>query len=306
MLNCGRTILSVLTCIIATTSIGAQTQIPNGDLEDWMLISGTGNFRNYEEPTGGWSSGNGAIHIAMNTDPLTTKVTDAVSGMYAAKLTSGKIFNLLASGSLFTGTFSLNISNPESSAKRGIPFTDRPLRFKGWYKYQSVDGDSGTLYATLSKWDGSKRVVIGEARRMQYTSLENWTEFDLEFAYLSGDTPDTIAVVFASSANGANLVGSVGSTMYVDNLSLVYSPTNVNDADVTSPLATFYATTNTLNVNASSLVSIVVVDACGNSVMKTHAMHSIINMDVLASGVYGVCIVNTDGSVQRMLCTIAH
>jgi hypothetical protein len=45
----------------------------------------------------------------------------------------------------------------------------------------------------------------------------------LPFTYYLPDTPDTISVVFASSAGGGSMVGHVGSTLYIDNINLSYT-----------------------------------------------------------------------------------
>ncbi|MEN8251650.1 MAG: PCMD domain-containing protein, partial [Bacteroidota bacterium] len=52
--------------------------------------------------------------------------------------------------------------------------------------------------------------------------VEEYTYFDLEVVYFMSEMPDTIDMVFAASAGGEYFVGGVGSTLYVDNLSLVF------------------------------------------------------------------------------------
>lgn len=220
----------ILLVMLSVATGAAQDALVNLDFEEWNTFKGQGLFRDYEEPKG-WTSGNGVVHIAPNTDPLTTKSTDAYSGQYCVKMTTAKIFNQIAAGSCFTGRFELNLADPVKSARRGIPYTQRPSIFEGRYRYRSVDGDSATIYATLSRWDASQqcRVVIGEARRVHYTTVAEWTRFEIPFTYVSAEQPDTISVVFASSAGGDNFVGSVGSTLWIDAVHIGL-PTSVSQA----------------------------------------------------------------------------
>ena len=196
----------------------SQITLPNMDFENWTSYSGGA----YEEPSGGvWATAN---RIALLGMPVTTeKTTDAFSGTYAAKMTTKKYVGMTLTGSLATGVFDENLT-PPANMKLGQPFTGRPIRFTGYYKYINNAGDSCAIYATLSKWNGSAREVVGKAN-LQNTSntVSTYTKFDLPFVYNSSDIPDTISMVFASSAGGAQMLGNDGSTLFVDNINLEYT-----------------------------------------------------------------------------------
>lgn len=81
----------LIALLLTVSSLGAQ-QVPNGSFEEWITTEGSGQYKTYEEPAGGWSSGNGAIHIAAGSNPVCEKTTDAHSGSYAAKLVTQKNF----------------------------------------------------------------------------------------------------------------------------------------------------------------------------------------------------------------------
>lgn len=227
-----RAVLTVL--MLACSTVIAQQQIPNGDLEEWTMFSGSGTFKDYEEPSGGWTSGNGVIHVAPGTDPVLEKSTDRISGDFGAKLVTRRIFGQIASGSLYTGKFQLNLGDPAKSAKRGVPFSARPLNLRFWYRYQPQGSDSATMYAILSRWNGTERETIAEARLFRYGPQSEWTEAIVPFAYESEEVPDTIAVVFAASAGGEFFRGDVGSTLYVDNISMIYDPVSVQEDHITT------------------------------------------------------------------------
>lgn len=216
-------------CLMVASQVLAQ-QMPNGDFEEWTLVKGSGLYKDYEEPSGGvWSSGNGVIHVAAGTDPVAEKTTDAHHGSFAAKLTTRKIFGQIASGSLFTGSFSLNLAKPVESARLGVPFTAVPRSFHGWFKYLPAGGDSASLYVRLWRWNDTtkQRVLVAEAYVVKRTRTEEWTEFTVPFQVMEpGAVPDTAAMVFSSSAGGGNFKGDEGSVLFVDDVALSYESTS--------------------------------------------------------------------------------
>ena len=201
----------------ASQAIVAQT-LPNMDLEQWT------NHTYYDQPAGGvWATANAIVDLLPAViPPTTTKSTDAHGGQYSAKMESKiwPVANILMSGTLATGVFNNQSSTTGNALKRGTPYTARPTTFSGWYKYTSVAQDSCILYAWLTKWNGSARDTVGIALMKEYNTVSTWTEFVLPFVYHSNDTPDSISSVFTSSANGENLQGQAGSSLWVDDLAL--------------------------------------------------------------------------------------
>ncbi|GMV52821.1 MAG: hypothetical protein D8M52_00145 [Chlorobi bacterium] len=284
----------LIALLLTVSSLGAQ-QVPNGSFEEWITTEGSGQYKTYEEPAGGWSSGNGAIHIAAGSNPVCEKTTDAHSGSYAAKLVTQKIFGQVASGSLFTGTFQLNLANPAESARRGIPFTEKPTAFTAWYKYAPQQNDSATLYAILSRWDGSKRVAIAEARKKEFSEVQEWTKLTVPFVYYSGEQPDTIAVVFAASAGGEFFKGAEGSTLYVDDVVLVYgSSVQAGDSRTGHTIGDIEEFRNRLG----TFSEVVVFDVRGRQVTLVRNTKSIIP-DELHPGAYIVQVNSERGLVCR-------
>jgi hypothetical protein len=205
----------------------AQDTLPNTNFENWITYGGGA----YQQPAGGndsvWTTAN---KIALLGMPVTTvQTTDAESGTYAAEITTKSYVGMILSGTLATGYFNSSLT-PPANLQLGKPFTGRPTSFTGWYKYVDNAGDSCAIYAILSKWNGSSREKVGEAKlsnAKDTVTVSIYTQFNLPFTYYSTDTPDTISVVFASSAGGGSMVGHVGSTLYIDNINLVY-PSGIN------------------------------------------------------------------------------
>lgn len=221
--------LFLCVCLYST----AQTTLDNLDLENWA----ESNSERYEEPDGPWATANFAVDLEPLPPPTNPveKTTDAYSGQYAAKMESLTIFFTFTSGALWTGDFQLDIANPTDSPKFGVPFTGTPERFQCHYKYLPMNGDSMDIYSTLFKWNTStnQRDTIAHCQLRSTQTVSNYTLLDMEFDYkMENVEPDTIQVVFTSSAAGFNFEGELNSQLYVDEVKLVNS---VGIIDVLSP-----------------------------------------------------------------------
>ena len=202
-------------------TIGSNV-LPTMDMETWIA---TPNYENLF-PHGVWASANKVADLNPDIYPvLLFKTDDAYSGDYAAKMVTNEAIGMpLLAGSLSTGLFSVNLENPLKSLIRGVPYKSRPIRFQGYYKYAGVEGDSCEIRTTLSKWNvaAQKRETIGEAIFRTTDTINEYTHFDLEVIYFSSDIVDTIEVVFAASAGGEYFIGKAGSTLYIDDFSLIF------------------------------------------------------------------------------------
>jgi Putative carbohydrate metabolism domain/Secretion system C-terminal sorting domain len=214
-------ILLFAACIFGLSpNINAQL-LPNMGFETWTRVN-----NKYDEPTGGvWATPNPTLDIAVFvTTPFVEKVTaaaDVQNGVAAAKLTTRSVSGIKGAGTIFTGKFTFNATNPTQSAKLGVPFTARPTHFKGYFKSAPVNGDSVLMYARLIKLVGGQRTQVGIARKVVIGAVPNYTAFDIPFTYQSTDVPDSIIVVFTSSAGADNLNSpQVGSVLWVDNTAL--------------------------------------------------------------------------------------
>lgn len=220
-----KNILLFSSIFIFNAFIFSQTTLPNLDFEDWTSYAGG----QYEEPSGGvWTTANKVVLLSAIFPVTTEKTTDAYSGTYAAKMTSIMTsISMLVTGSLATGTFN-ETETPPNNMHLGMPFTGRPQSFTGYYKYIDNNGDSCDIYAILSKWNGSARQEVGRAGMRSTQTVSTYTKFDLTFNYTSADTPDSISVVFASSAAGDQMLGTDGSTLCIDSVAFIY-PTGITE-----------------------------------------------------------------------------
>jgi hypothetical protein len=228
--------LSLFLCIAGL--LFAQTNIPNGDFETWYTVTVSPTL-SYEDigtgPNDNWMATLNTLATVPVTmggpGPVTvTKTTDKHSGTYAAKAVSGNlalgVVNVFIPGMI--GTAKLDF--PGVRALLGKPCAEcRPVKFKGYYKFEPVNGDSCSAILLLSKWNSvsKKRDTIGYGRFVQKEAVSSWQPFEVVPTYKSSGSIDSITLLVVSSAgfsvvNFMGAVGQVGNTMYVDDLMLEY------------------------------------------------------------------------------------
>ena len=244
---------------------------PNNQYWQWSLDESSPN------ETRIWGTGNAGFKLsqwdAMPED-FPTSTTDIARSGKAVKLTTSStgffgamLKKPIAAGNIFIGTFDIGkaLKNALEATQFGIPFNRKPLRIKGFYKWQagakytdasqrsvsgpSADGkDLPQIYAVLYRntdqagqpiiLDGSNVLshpnVVGIAlvRDYQTTGIEAsspWAEFDAPFEYTAGEPSESLlfkgaynlTFVCSSSRNGAKFEGAVGSTLIIDDVTIV-------------------------------------------------------------------------------------
>ncbi len=162
----------------------------------------------------------------------------------------------IAAGNLFFGHFNVDkvYADPLKTTEMGIPFTEEPVRLRGYYKYKigekftGPDGniipgrtDEADIYGVLYRntdenkkpvmLDGSNVLtspyIVRKARVESLPETNEWTAFEMFFEGDGEIDQDllaaqgyNLALVFTSSKEGANFIGSIGSTLWVDELDL--------------------------------------------------------------------------------------
>lgn len=194
----------------------------NFDMERWI------QYPNFEDlaPPRAWATINTLVDLNPSLYFATTlKTEDAQHGKYAAKMFTDSVPYLpILSGNVSTGVFTVNLQKPLESLIVGVPYKSKPTRFKGYFKYQPQEGDSCEIRTTLFKWnkDLQKRVKVGEAVMRRTDTTNVYTPFDLPIEYFSQDEPDSVEVIFTSSAGGELFIAKIGSTLYIDNISFEF------------------------------------------------------------------------------------
>ncbi|MDP1621430.1 MAG: PCMD domain-containing protein [Bacteroidales bacterium] len=231
-------ILTIVIFAFVMNAAFSQSNIPNGNFENWynVVISATLNYDDIGTgPADNWLSTLNSLAAVPQTaggpGPVTViKTTDKYSGTFAAKAVSANFplgpVTIFIPGMI--GTAQLDFAGVR--AILGKPCAGcKPMRFKGYYKFEPVNGDSCAAIILLSKWNSTakKRDTIGYGKMVQRNAVNTYTQFDIPVNYTGSGTIDTMTLLVVSSA-GFNLfnfmggVGQPGSTMYVDELTLDY------------------------------------------------------------------------------------
>ncbi len=197
----------------------AQQSIPDADFENWTASS----LGPFEEPASGWWI---SLNFLSNlTAPVTVgKTTDAKSGQYAARLESKMWGEMLIPGLLVSGSKHPNPPSFTDMILQGRPFTGKPNKIKGYYKFFPVAGDSCAFYAKLSRWNpvAKKQDTIATAAFSEHNETPGFERFELVFDYRSNLTPDTLTLLMISSSAGKNFLGQAGTTLIVDEIEIEY------------------------------------------------------------------------------------
>lgn len=215
----------------------------------------TTSFWNTSNP--GTSQGMGATGGAVN--PTTGVTTPIHGGTYAAELKSTEKLSVFAAASLYTGSF-MGLSGMSANMEFGKAFTTRPTGLHGYYKYtpavinkvdrtpagvtivQGETMDQCAIFIALAKktftFNNKNEdqyiqyatdpniIAYGELPSGAATEGDGYVEFNIPLKYKNlTDQPTHIIVVCSSSKYGDYMTGGVGSTLYVDDLSLIYDGT---------------------------------------------------------------------------------
>ena len=186
------------------------------------------------------------------------QTTDAHSGSTAAMLESvdtqggsilGQTIPKVTAGSMFLGTFNAfaAMADPMATTEFGILYDKKPVKVSGYYKYtpgaefynaagelQADQKDACAISAVLYEVESEDETLNGSTI---YTSdkivamasfssgetVAEYTPFELNLEYVKDyDASKTykFAVIFSASADGAAYNAAVGSTLYIDDVTI--------------------------------------------------------------------------------------
>lgn len=185
--------------------------LPNGSFESWD------DMGTYENPTD-WTTPNDFSSL-VNIFTVTKEATDVYDGSFAARLETKFIAVMNVPGLITLGEISVDIPSQTYDLFGGIPFTGRPDKVKGWYKYTPAGPDACFAYTVFTKFNGATTDTIGFGLFTSMETIDTWTQFESNITYFAAIDPDTMNITILSSSITAAQVGSV---MLVDKMELDY------------------------------------------------------------------------------------
>lgn len=232
--------------------------LENGSLENWREDQ-TDSGKNYYVPNATgvdfWGTGNlGAAPFIGN---LTIPTNESVSGQ-AARLESKDAIIKIGAGNLFTGDFQMDPDTYiDGLLHFGRSFSSFPTSLKVWYKYTSTEMtrksttqlpasleslvgrmDSCHIYIALSDksepyeirtnannrqlFDKNDANIIAYGEFVSGQTTSTYQQIEIPLTYRAYRVPKYIIIVCAASKYGDYYLGGIGSTLWLDEMELVY------------------------------------------------------------------------------------
>lgn len=238
---------------IVSFTTGRKVSLADGSMDNWHKI---GNVWNPWADSGSsfWDTGNKGASTLGESNTTPTNETATGSGQ-AAKLESRFVgigsIGKFAAGNLFVGEFK-RVDGTNGVLDFGRPFTEKPTRLKGKYKYTSKPvnyydkqmfphlanvPDTCAIYIALGDWDTPVEIrtkaserklfdpkdpkIIAYAEFFNGKTLNEYQSFTLELNYCDTERkPRYLIIVCSASRYGDFFTGGAGSTLWIDNLEL--------------------------------------------------------------------------------------
>lgn len=189
----------ILLFISITTFIHAQV-LQNAGFENWS------NITFYTDPDGFFTT-NQQAYFTTGAAVVTQNLTPH-AGSYAAQLSSSISGTQLIPGLLLIGT------PANGTIVGGYPYSQRPDSLVFYEKHSIINSDTASVIVLFKKLSN----VIGFARVDLTGNANNYVRRSASITFLFPVNPDTMAFIASSSLINN---GSVGSTMILDDVSLV-------------------------------------------------------------------------------------
>jgi hypothetical protein len=292
-------IISLLGFAFSSTAQN-QPQVPNGDFENWKSFTpcvGIDSLVNYF-----------TVDIASyyktnicTTSPSVLKTSDAYSGTYALKIVP---FALIFPGTqipiVYEGNY-VELSNTSEITNSSLPFTGKPKKLIGYYKFNNAGTDTmGIFIATSSKDSKQAPILYGEFTAK--TSTSSFTKFEInlqDFDMTNQYTTDSLAIYISLNNINATHINA-NSYIIIDALTFEYgTATATTNYSSTSSINVFAANKN---INFSDKVSDVhVVDMTGVNALQETASTQQVNVGNLKNGLYVVTFKYNDNYFSKKI-----
>lgn len=234
---------------ISFTTVATQA-IPNLNFNDWYQ-DGSAWYPGANSATRIWDTANGGT-ASFGCVPTTPETSDVVSGK-AARLESTTVtvvvITKFAAGNIYIGDF-VGVSGVGAELDWGYPYSARPMALHGYYKYMpktinytddpytGMQGemDSCSIKMYLLDWSAKFRIntskkiflqdddpsIIAMCDLTSNVTNSSYVEFTLPLQYRDSRIPSYVVVVGAASRLGDYFTGGKGSTLLLDEFSLIF------------------------------------------------------------------------------------
>lgn len=232
----------------------ATRLLPDGSFDQWWL---NGKIWCPWDEFGErfWDTGNtGAATLGQSNVTPTDVTVDGTGRAASLETRFVGVFGIgkLAAGSIYTGAFQ-KVDGTNGILDFGRPWTQRPVRLRGYYSYKTAPidyasaelaelkgrPDSCHIYVALTDWtapfeirtnpknrqlfDPSSPSIIAYGELVDGTDTGGYREFTIELKYRSTSrVPSYLQVTCAASKYGDFFTGGTGALLLVDQFSFDY------------------------------------------------------------------------------------
>lgn len=228
----------------AGTLVFAQTQIGNGDMEQWETVA-TG-----QEPVN-WNSflsaGGSLSGFASDQCESSTDVRPGSAGSLSCRIFSISTFSIVANGNLTLGQVNMGSVTPAAPENYNVTLagnpdhseaiTDHPDSLVFWVKFTPAGATGtarvkGTLHTDYNYRDPEDAAASNEViaiAEVNYPPTNGWQRFSVPFQYTGpACITDQAYLLITFTTNMTPGGGTAGDEVLIDDVELVY---NSNNAD---------------------------------------------------------------------------
>lgn len=266
--------LQLLGFAVLSSSVLAQTQVPNATFENWSLYKPAYNYYAAND----WSDGAACASVNGGTEScqfVNRRTTDAQSGTYALQH-----FDIAFSAGTSSGVNTLPFWNLGENFE-GHAFSGRPTSVSFYYKYATDDNEPMAIDFTL--YTGKlfdKPTEIATATFEFSTVQSTYKKVDLIFTYTSSETPTNIFIMSDFTGDPETALD----TLTWDNIVFNYGATDVTDKS--NPDYFTVSTDNKVLSTSREINQVAIMDYTGRSVATYNRTANSFDVAQLKAGMY--------------------
>lgn len=276
--------LFLLTFLFLAPYKNIAQDLPNNSFENWT------NQGSYSDPDE-WTTPNS--QLATMGIITVTQSNEAQSGISSISLESKSFFGALIPGAATLGDITLDLFTQTAEITGGIPYSERPARLKGYFKYAPAATDTFAVLAIFYKYNTSSNVTdtVGVGVFRSGSTISDWTEFSAIINWYSDATPDSTNVLMLSSDYSQST--NAGSVLQVDNLTYDFSTGETEIPAINQEISVYPNPANDYitfhrNYEASTSNKLELYDLTGKMMLQTTMDCAIqrVNVSALPEGLY--------------------
>lgn len=262
----------------------AQSQFPNGDFEDWTTLT---PCPNHEAPEGYLTAEALSYYSSLEEGfpfcapiPSVTQSTDAYSGTHALRMTALQAFGFIISNAVMLGN---DIEAAiEDESLQSLPFTGRPVKLTGYYKFTQGGSDKISMVLVVS----SETSPIGHGNLEITSGTSEYTKFEITLEYQSEEDPTELSFGVILRDPESDEEANVASVLLLDNLTFEYDEPVTSTKNLrASDQINVYASGNQL-VFSSSVSEVTILSSTGERKITENGNLKTLNASSLQTGIY--------------------